>query len=204
MCLFLRPSPDQFVQAPIMTSEPDHHAAIIASTRHWLTSCVIGLNLCPIARAVHMSDRVRYFVSDATTTAGLVDDLEQELQLLEHADPEETETTLLIHPGVLDEFLDFNDFLDDADRLIESLQLVGVIQIASFHPQYQFADLSSSDIGNYTNRSPYPILHLLRENSVEQAIASMSDTSEIYRKNLQTMNALGLNGWLTLVKERID
>ena len=94
--------------------------------------------------------------------------------------------------------------LDDADRLIESLQLVGVIQIASFHPQYQFADLSSSDIGNYTNRSPYPILHLLRENSVEQAIASMSDTSEIYRKNLQTMNALGLNGWLTLVKERID
>ena len=186
-----------------MASEPDHHAAIIATTSHWLLTCVIGLNLCPFARAVHMSDRVRYFVSNATTTAELVNDLEQELRLLEQADPDETETTLLIHPGVLDAFLDFNDFLDDADRLIESLELVGVIQIASFHPQYQFADLSSSDMGNYTNRSPYPILHLLRESSVEQAVASMADTSEIYRKNLQTMNALGLDGWRTLNKDKV-
>jgi uncharacterized protein len=184
-----------------MTLETDHHAAIIAKTIHWLLSCVIGLNLCPFARAVHLGDRVRYFVSNSTTTAELINDLERELRLLERADPNEMETTLLIHPGVLDEFLDFNDFLAVADRLIESLQLVGVIQIASFHPQFQFADLASSDIGNYTNRSPYPILHLLRESSVEQAIASMADTSEIYRKNLQTMKALGLDGWLRLNRE---
>jgi len=187
-----------------MTPATDHHAEIIATTRHWLLSCVIGLNLCPFARSVYMNDRVRYFVSDAVTTAELLNDLEQELRLLEHADPEETETTLFIHPGVLDGFLDFNDFLTDADRLIESLQLGGLIQIASFHPQYQFADLSSSDIGNYTNRSPYPILHLLRESSVEQAVASMADTGEIYRQNLQTMNALGLNGWLSLISARSD
>ena len=187
-----------------MTSEANHHAAIIATTSHWLLTCVIGLNLCPFARAVHMSDRVRYFVSHATTTAELVNDLEQELRLLDQADPDETETTLLIHPGVLDEFLDFNDFLEDADRLIESLQLVGVIQVASFHPLFQFADLSSSDIGNYTNRSPYPILHLLRESSVERAVASMADTGEIYRQNLQTMNALGKDGWMSLMNERND
>lgn len=185
-----------------MTPETAHHAAIIATTRHWLLSCVIGLNLCPFARAVHMRDRVRYFVSNAITTAELVNDLEQELRLLDQADPDETETTLLIHPGVLEEFLDFNDFLEDADRLIESLQLVGVIQIASFHPLFQFADVPSSDIGNYTNRSPYPILHLLRESSVERAVASMADTGEIYRHNLQTMNALGLEGWISLMKER--
>lgn len=184
-----------------MTSEPDTHEAIIAETRHWLISTVIGLNLCPFARAVHAGNRVRYVVSAAATTAELVDDLEHELQFLERADSDETETTLLIHPLVLDEFLDYNDFLADADRLIESLQLDGVIQIASFHPQYQFADLASADIGNYTNRSPYPTLHLLRESSVLRATQSMSDTREIYQTNLKTMQALGLDGWLALSKQ---
>ena len=185
-----------------MTSEPDRVDAIIAATRHWLISSVIGLNLCPFARAVHIGNRVRYFVSAAVTTDELLNDLELELRLLERADSEETETTLLIHPNVLDEFLDFNDFLHDADRLIESLQLAGVMQIASFHPQYQFADLASSDIGNYTNRSPWPTLHLLRESSVLRATQSMADTSEIYRANLQTMQALGLDGWRALSEQQ--
>lgn len=181
-----------------MTADPDHHEAIIATTRHWLISCVIGLNLCPFARAVHAGNHVRYFVSTATTTADLANDLESELQVLDRADPDVIETTLLIHPRVLDEFLDFNDFLGQADQLIESLELDGIIQIASFHPEFQFADLTSSDIGNYTNRSPYPTLHLLRESSVQRATETMADTSEIYRKNLQTMQSLGLPGWLAL------
>ena len=181
-----------------MPSESHRHETIIAKTRHWLISTVIGLNLCPFARAVHAGNRVRYVVSTAATTAELVHDLERELHLLERADSNKTETTLLIHPFVLDEFLDYNDFLSEADGLIESLQLDGVIQIASFHPQYQFADLASADIGNYTNRSPYPILHLLRESSVLRATQSMSDVSEIYRTNLKTMQALGLDGWLAL------
>lgn len=184
-----------------MTSEPDSHEAIIAATRHWLISAVIGLNLCPFARAVHSGDRVRYFVSDARTTTELIADLELELHFLEQADSHQTETTLLIHPFVLDDFLDFNRFLLDTDELIDTMNLAGVIQIASFHPEYQFADLASTDIGNCTNRSPYPTLHLLRESSVLRATQSMTDTSEIYKTNLQTMQALGIDGWRALARD---
>lgn len=183
-----------------MPSESHSHETIIGRTRHWLISAVIGLNLCPFARAVYTGDRIRYVVSTATTTSELIADLELELRLLEQADSRETETTLLIHPYVLDEFLDFNDFLQDADELIEAMKLAGAFQIASFHPQYQFADLASADIGNYTNRSPYPTLHLLRESSVLRATQSMTDTSEIYNTNLQTMQALGNAGWRALAR----
>jgi len=173
---------------------------IIPATRHWLTTAVIGLNLCPFARAVHMGNRVRYIVSTACTPSTLLADLEPELRLLVQVDENDVETTLLVHPFVLDDFLDFNRFLLDADKLLESLGLTGLIQIASFHPQYQFADLVSTDIGNYTNRSPYPTLHLLRESSVLRATQSMADTGEIYRSNLQTMQSLGLDGWQALTR----
>ncbi len=179
---------------------PTRDDIIIAETRHWLTTAVIGLNLCPFARAVHRGGRVRYFVSTATSTSGLLADLDRELQLLVQLDENEVETTLLIHPFVLDDFLDFNQFLTDADRQLDTLGLVGLIQIASFHPQYQFADLPGTDIGNYTNRSPYPILHLLRESSMGRATQSMPDTSEIWKANLRTMQALGLDGWQALTR----
>lgn len=179
---------------------PTRDDIIIAETRHWLTTAVIGLNLCPFARAVHRGGRVRYFVSTATSTSGLLADLDRELQLLVQLDENEVETTLLIHPFVLDDFLDFNQFLTDADRQLDTLGLVGLIQIASFHPMYQFADLPGNDIGNYTNRSPYPTLHLLRESSMGRATQSMPDTSEIWKANLRTMQALGLDGWQALTR----
>ncbi len=187
-----------FVQLCDMMSKSDDQAAIIEATKRWLVSCVIGLNLCPFARAVHKADRARYFVSTATMAAELLNDLQAELRFLEGVSPDEVETTLLIYPYFLDEFLDFNRFLKKADRLLDSLELGGVIQIANFHPEFQFADLSSSDVCNYTNRSPYPILHLLREVSVQRAVQSMVDTDEIYRRNLETMQKLGLEGWRAL------
>jgi hypothetical protein len=108
----------------------------------------------------------------------------------------------LVHPGVLTDFLDFNDFLDVADALLEELNADGTLQVASFHPDYQFAGTKPDDIENYTNRSPYPILHLLREESIDRAIEVFSDTDDIYHKNMETLNALGLDGWRKLFAEK--
>lgn len=171
---------------------------IIAATRHWLEKAVIGLDLCPFARPVHLQDRIRYVVSEAETPEALLADLAAELQALAAADPEEVETTLLIHPRVLADFLDYNDFLDVADAALQEVGLAGEIQIASFHPRYQFAGTAPDDIENYTNRSPYPILHLLREASVERAVAAFPDASRIYEKNIETLRRLGHAGWRRL------
>ena len=172
---------------------------IIAATKQWLEAAVIGLELCPFARPVHTQDLIRYAVSSAGTPEQLLADLLRELEILAEADPSEIETTLLIHPDALPDFLDFNDFLDVADAAIEDLGLDGVIQIASFHPQYQFADTEPDDIENYTNRSPYPILQLLRESSVERAVASYpEETSRIFERNVETLRRLGLEGWKRL------
>ena len=162
---------------------------IIASTRLWVERLVVDLNLCPFAKRELVKNRVRFSVTDAATEAQLVADLRAELAFLQ--DNPSTETTLLIHPKVLQDFFDYNQFLDEADYLLEELDLEGIVQIASFHPHYQFGGTQPGDAENYTNRSPYPILHLLREESLEQAIANYPDSDEIPEHNIERMNALG-------------
>ena len=170
-------------------------APYIEATRRWVERAVVGLNLCPFARAPFIQGRIRYAVSHARDTDALLDDLCGELQSLAAADAAECETTLLIHPHVLGDFLDYNDFLDVADAAVETLKLDGVLQVASFHPQYQFADTAPDDVENASNRSPFPTLHLLREASVERAADAMSDPDEIYRRNIDTLRKLGREGW---------
>lgn len=172
---------------------------VVVATRTWLERAVIGLNLCPFAKPVHLGGRIRYAVSVADTPDELRADLVDELQTLAEADPAEIETTLLIHPRVFaGDFLDYNDFLEVADETLADLDLVGEIQVASFHPRYQFAGTQADDIENYTNRSPYPMLHLLRESSVSAVVEAFPDTEQIYEKNIETMRALGREGWRRL------
>jgi hypothetical protein len=173
----------------------------IAATRHWLERAVIGLNLCPFAKAVYVRGQVRFVLSDATTPEALREDLLRELAALAQADPAVTDTTLLLHPGVLADFADYNDFLDVADAAIESLGLAGVLQVASFHPHYCFAGSRPDDIENFTNRSPVPMLHLLREDSVERAVAAFPDPDAIVSRNLATLRRLGHAGWRTLLED---
>jgi hypothetical protein len=171
----------------------------IADTTRWLERAVIGLNLCPFARAPHVQGKIRMRVSHARDS--LLDDLCGELQTLNALTPDECETGLLIHPFVLNEFLDYNDFLDTADAAVQALGLEGEWQVASFHPEYQFADSEPGAIENYSNRSPWPTLHLLRESSVERAMEQMSDTDSIYRRNIATLQSLGLSGWQALWRD---
>ena len=172
--------------------------AILAATRTWLEKAVIGLNLCPFAKAVHVHQRIRYCVSAAQTTADLLQDLTHELRALHAADPSDCETTLLIHPDVLTDFLEYSCFLPTAEARISKLGYAAEFQLASFHPQYQFGDAGSDDIENYTNRSPYPMLHLLRESSIERAVAAFPDAADIYEKNMDTLRRLGHAGWQRL------
>jgi hypothetical protein len=181
------------------TSQPMQQ--VHADTIAWLERAVIGLNLCPFAKAVHVKGQVRTVVSAATTPEALLEDLENELRRLAQASAATLETTLLVHPGVLTDFLDFNDFLDVADEALDRLDLVGELQIASFHPGYQFAGSEVDDVDNCTNRSPYPTLHLLREASIEQAVLTYPDTAEIYERNIETLRQLGTEGWTRLLRE---
>lgn len=171
---------------------------ILAATRTWLEKAVIGLNLCPFAKAVHIKGQIRYALSTAKSPQELVDDLVRELQILQEADPAKVDTTLLIHPYVLCDFLDFNDFLSVADLTVKELGLEGVIQLASFHPDYQFADASPDDIENHTNRAPFPILHLLREESIARAVDAFPAPEKIYERNMETLRRLGHEGWNAL------
>ncbi|MGH8039208.1 MAG: DUF1415 domain-containing protein [Stenotrophomonas sp.] len=171
----------------------------IAETRRWLEQIVIGLNLCPFAKAVYVKDQVRFVLSDATTPEALVEQLAEELLLLRDAPAEQIDTTLIVHPEVLTDFLDYNDFLDNADAAIEALDLQGILQVASFHPQYQFAGVAPDDVSNYTNRAPYPTLHLLREDSVERAVAAFPDPDVIVERNIETLDKLGVEGWTRLL-----
>jgi hypothetical protein len=163
---------------------------VILRTERWVVEVVIGLNLCPFAKAVQAKGQVRYAVSAAETTAALSEDLRRELLSLQAVDANEVDTTLLIVPRVLGDFLDFNDFLADADALLQELGLEGELQLASFHPDYCFADSPSDDPANFTNRSPYPVLHLLREASVTRAVDAFPDPSSIYERNIATLRAL--------------
>jgi hypothetical protein len=175
-----------------MTTEIE---TIIAATQLWLEKAVIGLNLCPFAKAVHVKKQIRYVVSAATAPESLLEELLNELRTLQDADPEKIDTTLLIHPYVLTDFLDFNDFLDTVDLAVAEPEFNDEFQVASLHPQYQFAGTAPDDIENYTNRSPYPTLHLLREASVDRAVDAFPDGDKIVDNNIETMKKLGLEGW---------
>lgn len=163
----------------------------VGETRRWIETFVIGLNLCPFARKVFVDDTIRYAVSAASETEELLNDLTRELRHLVDRPITEVETAILIHPGVFQDFLDYNDFLSDADELLESLGLTGVVQIASFHPQYQFAGTSPDAVENDTNRSPYPMLHLLREESITKVAGDPAALDAIPARNVETLRALG-------------
>ena len=173
-------------------------ARVVEDTRRWVQRAVIGLNLCPFAKSVEVKQQVRYVVSAASGAKPLLADLKRELLALVAADPAELDTTLLIAPDGFAEFLDFNALLERADRLLLDLDLDGVLQIASLHPHYQFADTQADDISNFTNRAPYPTLHLLREASVDKAVAAFPNPEAIFETNMQTMLRLGQEGWAAL------
>ncbi|ABF07756.1 uncharacterized protein ACUXAV_001807 [Cupriavidus metallidurans] len=185
-------------------ANPADNDGIIENVRHWLARAVIGLNLCPFAKSVYVKDQVRYVISDATRDEDVLDDLERELRLLETSDPEQIDTILLIMPHALGDFLAYNDFLYFADRLLRSLKLEGTLQIASFHPHYQFEGTEPDDIENFTNRAPYPILHLLREDSIARAAEAFPEAEDIYERNMETMRRLGHAGWLEWMAGKSD
>jgi hypothetical protein len=172
---------------------------VLARTRAWLTEIVIGLELCPFAKQVCVKGQIRYFVSAAETPEELLQDLLHELQALSVADPALVDTTLLIHPHALPDFLAYNDFLSVAEYAVEDLGLDGQVQIASFHPDYRYEGNAPDDLANYVTRSPYPMLHLLREASVERALSVFPDASLIVDKNIETLRSLGLDGWRRLM-----
>ena len=171
---------------------------IVAATRHWLEVAVIGLNLCPFAKAVHVKQQIRYTVTQASSEGELLAVLRDELSVLAKADANEIDTTLLIHPQALTDFIDYTAFLRKADRLLRSQGHEGTLQIASFHPAYEFAGSAPDDIENCSNRSPFPMLHLLREDSIERAVAVFPDAGEIYERNIETLRRLGHTGWQRL------
>jgi uncharacterized protein len=173
----------------------------IADTQRWVERAVIGLNLCPFAKAVVARGQVRYVLSEATTPEALLETLGAELALLRDTPAETIDTTLIVHPHVLADFLDYNDFLDLADALGAELDLEGVLQVASFHPQYQFAGSAPDDVDNCTNRSPWPTLHLLREDSVARAVAAFPDPDAIVDRNIATLRQLGPDGWRRLLAD---
>lgn len=185
----------------ILNDESENAAPAIARTRHWLEQAVIGLNLCPFAKLPYQDGRVRIVVSDAADEDSLLQDLADELAALRGADPQECETSVLVHPHVLGDFLAYNDFLDAVDALLEALGLDGELQVASFHPDYQFADTAPDDITNCSNRAPHPTLHLLREASVERAVDSVGDTDAIFERNMGRLRELSWAGWRALLGE---
>lgn len=163
----------------------------MARTRCWIERVVVELNLCPFARKPYEGGQVRYVVSAAKRPEDLLEDVQRELELLRATDAAKIETTVLIHPDVLNDFLDYNDFLGTVDALIEEGGYAGEFQVASLHPDYQFAGTQPDDAENYTNRSPYPILHLLREEGLARAIAGYARPDKIPERNIRTLEKLG-------------
>jgi hypothetical protein len=170
----------------------------VADTRRWLERAVIGLNLCPFAKAVYVKQQVHFAVSDASDAAGVLEDFARELDALVALDARERDTTLLVIPRALDDFLDFNDVQGRAERLVRKRGLEGVVQVASFHPRFVFAGTQEDDVTNCTNRSPYPTLHLLREASIDRAVEAFPDPAAIYETNMDTLRRLGPDGWQAL------
>ena len=160
---------------------------VIADTVRWLERAVIGLNLCPFAKGVHTKGQIHYVVSEATDARGLLEDLQRELEALAEISPAKRDTTLLMAPQCLEDFLDFNDFLELVDELVEAMDLGGILQVASFHPRFQFDGTAEDDVTNATNRAPYPTLHLLREDSIDQAVEAFPEAETIYERNMQVL-----------------
>ena len=173
-------------------------ATVVQDMQRWLERAVIGLNLCPFAKAVHVTQQVRYVVCTSDDPEVLLQDLRRELLHLAAADPEQLDTTLLIAPRCLPDFLDFNDFLNQADAVLLDLGLEGDYQIADFHPRYQFADTEVDDMGNFSNRAPYPTLHLLREDSIDRAVEAFPEADAIFEQNIARLEQLGPAGWQAL------
>jgi hypothetical protein len=176
--------------------------AVLNRSRQWLERAVIGLNLCPFAKSVHIKGQIRWVVSRAQTPQAVLDELVSELRHLAAVDPEVTDTTLLVLPDAFADFLDFNDFLDVADAALEDLALDGVLQIANFHPNFQFADTAEDDVTNNTNRAPWPTLHLIREASIDRAVEAFPEAETIYERNMALMSELGSEGWARLWDEK--
>jgi len=181
---------NSFLEADTLTEKQ-----IIAYTSAWVEQVVIGLNLCPFAKPVHTKGQIDYFLSHARDETTLAANLRLAMQRLIASTPEKMDTCLLIHPWVLSDFFDYNNFLDIADGILDELELIGVLQIASFHPHYQFAGTTEDDVTNCTNRSPFPMLHLLREKSLDKATAALPDANVIVDRNVDTMISLGHEGW---------
>jgi len=175
---------------------------VLDDTRRWIEKAVIGLNLCPFARSVYVKNQVRIVVSRARHVDAFLDELDRELDLLANTPAEEIDTTLLVHPALFPDFFVFNDFLNVVDEVVAEHDLEGVIQVASFHPAFQFEGVEADDISNFTNRAPYPTLHLLREDSVERAVASDGgNADEIVERNIRNLEALGRQGWVDLMSK---
>jgi hypothetical protein len=184
---------------------PDQERIVIEDTQKWLLQAVVGLNLCPFAKAVVVKDMVRYRVCASVDPADVLTMLREELQHLAEADPDKLDTTLLIAPNALPDFLDFNDFLADCDDVLMGLDLDGVLQVADFHPHYQFGGTEVDDVENFTNRTPYPTLHLLREASIDKAVDAYPDASLIFERNIEVLNKLGHAGWEALeIRARLN
>lgn len=169
--------------------------------RRWLEKAVIGLNLCPFAKSVYVKDQVRIAICQAQNSQALTAQLYEELQWLANTPAQQTDTTLLVVPCMFEAFSDFNDYLDIAEAVLDDLELIGEIQLASFHPLYQFADTEPGDLSNYTNRAPYPILHLLREDSLDKAAEQYPDPSVIFERNIAVVQELGVEGWQRLLQD---
>lgn len=189
-----RPMPDQ----PREDAAACDDNVVVADMVRWLERAVIGLNLCPFAKSVHVKDQIHYVVSHATDARELLQDLAAELEALAEASPEKRDTTLLIAPLAMPDFLDFNDFLELADELVESMDLAGILQVASFHPHFQFEGTLADDVTNCTNRAPYPTLHLLREESIDRAVEVFPEAQEIFERNIELLERLGAAGWADL------
>jgi len=193
-----RPRPARPAPPPAVERPPVAAADAIADTRTWLERAVIGLNLCPFAKAVHARGQVHYATTDARDDAGLLEALADELRALAACDPATRDTTLLVATAGLRDFLDFTALLRRADALLAEMGLDGVLQIASFHPDFQFAGSDPADIANATNRAPHPTLHLLREASIDRAVEAYPEADAIFGRNIERLHALGAEGWRAL------
>ena len=175
------------------------HSSALADCQRWLQRAVIGLNLCPYARAPHVGGRIRWVLSEAIDSDGLVEELLRELEHLRRHDISEVETTLLVIPQLLGDFDDYLDLLHAAEALLEALGYAGEFQLASFHPDYRFEDTAADAIENCTNRSPLPMLHLLREASISRIVDAGADVEAIPERNQQRLRELGHAGWRRLL-----
>lgn len=181
---------------------PAEAEPVLAASKLWLERAVIGLNLCPFAKSVYVKNQVRFALTGARTADELLAELENEFARLATTDAKELDTTLLVHPHALTDFIDYHFFLGEADALLRNQGYEGVFQIASLHPQYEFAGSDADDIANFTNRSPYPMLHLLREDSIDRAVAAFPDAASIFERNIELMEKLGHEGWQALWRDK--